>query len=155
MCPFMAEGTNIDPWMQFFKTLMDKPVPAEFESFTEDPDVIEERDKHIVWKVKGIATKMTYRLFSKYGNPTFVDDKFTDFSKRMREVFAVPLLESHLQQVFKRKTHFVGSKSLNFSIKYLTQSAKLSVTMKVLYPLIERILYESVIPVMQINQKDI
>ena len=84
MCPFLAEGTNIDPWMQFFKTLMDRPVPAELESFTEDPDVIEERDKHIVWKVKGIATKMTHRLFSKYGNPTYVDKNFTEFSKKVK-----------------------------------------------------------------------
>ena len=76
----MAEGNNIDPWMQFFKTLMDRPIPPELESPTEDPEVIEERDKHLIWKVRGIATKTTYRLFSKFGNPTYVDDNFAEFS---------------------------------------------------------------------------
>lgn len=98
---------------------MDRPLPAELESFTEDMSVIDERDKNILWKLKGIATKITYRLFSKFGNPTFVDEKFMDFSKKFKETFAIPLLESHLQQVLKRKTTFVGSKTLNFAIKYL------------------------------------
>lgn len=71
ICPFIAEGNNIDPWILFFKTVLDRPVPAELESFVEDMDEIENRDKHIVWKTKGIAAKTTYRLFSKYGNPKF------------------------------------------------------------------------------------
>ena len=92
----MAEGNNIDPWIQFFKTLLDKPMPAELENFIEDKDDIEEREKHILWRIKGIAAKTTYRLFSKFGNPTYVDENFLDFSKRLKESFAVPLLESHL-----------------------------------------------------------
>lgn len=59
-------------------------MPADLESFTEDMTVIEERDKNLMWKLKGIATKLTYRLFSKFGNPTFVDEKFTDFSNRFK-----------------------------------------------------------------------
>ena len=96
ICPYLTEGTNVDPWIQFFKTILDKQVPAELESFVEDMDVIEERDKHIIWKTKGIAGKTSYRMFSKYGNPKFVDEKFEDFSGRFKETFAVPLLESHL-----------------------------------------------------------
>jgi hypothetical protein len=71
ICPFLTEGNNIDPWVVFFKTILDRPVPAELESFVEDMNEIEERDKHIIWKTKGIAAKTTYRLFSKYGNPKF------------------------------------------------------------------------------------
>lgn len=40
LCPFMAENNNIDPWIQLFKTIMDRPMPAELESLTEDIDVI-------------------------------------------------------------------------------------------------------------------
>lgn len=98
---------------------MDKAVPADLENFVEDKDVIEERDKALVWKIKGIATKTTYRLFSKFGNPTYVDEKFGDFSERFKNTFSIPLLESHLALVFKRKTNFVGSKTLNFALKYL------------------------------------
>lgn len=151
----MAEGNNIDPWIQFYKTLLDKPTPNELESFVEDMDTIEERDRSLHWKIKGIAAKTTYRLFSKFGNPTYVDEDFTEFSKRIKETFAVPLLESHLQMVFKRKTHFVGSKTLNFCIKYVTQSSKLPTTMSVLKPFVEKLLFDLIIPVMLVTHKDV
>jgi hypothetical protein len=70
----MTEGGNLDPWIVFYKTIIDRPVPPELEAKTEDMHEIEERDKHIIWKTKGIASKTTYRMFSKYGNPKFVDD---------------------------------------------------------------------------------
>jgi hypothetical protein len=54
---------------------MDRPVPAAVDSLTEDMDEIERRDKNICWKIKGIAGQMTYRMFSKYGNPKFADEK--------------------------------------------------------------------------------
>lgn len=98
----MAEGNNIDPWMQLFKTIMDRPMPAELETPIEDVDTIEEREKNILWRLKGISFKITYRLFSKFGNPTYVDEKFADFSQRFKETFAIPLLESHLQMLFKK-----------------------------------------------------
>jgi len=81
---------------------------------------IEERDKNIHWKIKTIVAKLTYRLFSKFGNPSHVEDELIDFSKYFKDTFAVPLLESHLQIVFKRKNNFVGSKCLNFALKYLS-----------------------------------
>jgi hypothetical protein len=66
---------NLEPWMLFFKTLLDRPLnPPSLETFVEDMDEIEVRDKNIRWKIKGMAAKVTYRLFSKYGNPKFVDD---------------------------------------------------------------------------------
>lgn len=33
---------------------------------------IEARDKNIHWKIKSIAAKITYRVFSKFGNPRHV-----------------------------------------------------------------------------------
>ena len=81
---------------------------------------IEARDKNILWKIKTIVAKLTYRLFSKFGNPSHVEDEFIDFSKYFKDTFAVALLESHLQIVFKRKTNFVGSKCLNYALKYLS-----------------------------------
>jgi hypothetical protein len=96
MCPFLTVDHNLDPWIQFFKTLLDRPIPDNLESFVEDMDEIERRDNHIIWKIKGIAAKTTYRILSKYGNPKFVDEQFESFSKRFNNDFAVPLLESHL-----------------------------------------------------------
>lgn len=134
---------------------MDKPVPDNLESFIEEMEEIEKRDSHIIWKIKGIATKTTYRIFAKYGNPKFVDKKFEAFSQRFYNDFSGPLLESHLQIVFRRKTHFVGSKTLNFAIKYLSSSTKLEKTMALLKPFAENLLYETIIPIMLVTHKDV
>jgi len=49
------EYDNIQPWILFFKSLMDRPLQAELEAPTEDMDDIEVRDKNICWKTKGVA----------------------------------------------------------------------------------------------------
>lgn len=65
------------------------------------------------------------------------------------------MLESHLQLVLKRKTHFIGSKTLNFAIKFVSSSTKLPTTMAMLQPFIEKLLFENIIPIMFITHKDI
>ena len=48
------------------------PVPEHLQSDSEDPLIIAERDKHIVWKIKAQSARVTFRLFSKYANPKYV-----------------------------------------------------------------------------------
>ena len=69
------EGNNLDPWVMFFKTIIDMPCPEDLCSPTSDTSIIVSRDKSIFWKIKGIATKITYRMFIKYSNPEIVEDK--------------------------------------------------------------------------------
>jgi hypothetical protein len=120
---------------------MDRPVPAVIDTPTEDMDEIERRDKNICWKIKGIAGQMTYRLFSKYGNPKFSDEKLEEFTKAFQAKYAVALLESHLTLLLRRSTNFIGSKSLNYAIKYVGQATKMPVTMTKLKPFVEKLLY--------------
>lgn len=117
-------------------------------------ETIESRDKHIRWKIKAMATKTTYRIFSKYGNPAFVDEKHLTFSNYFLDKCAIPLLESHLQLVFKRKTNFIGSKTLNYAIKFVSSSVKQEKTMNILRPFVENLLYETIIPIMLVTHKD-
>ena len=72
----LAADNNMDPWIQFFKTLLDRQMP-QLEAFCEEMHEIEARDQHIYWKIKGIVAKITFRLFSKYGqNPGIVEDEY-------------------------------------------------------------------------------
>ena len=75
---------NLDPWILFFKTILDMPCPKGLQDPTSDTNVIQSRDKSIYWKIKGIAAKITYRLFIKYGNPKIVEnnDVVLEFSKK-------------------------------------------------------------------------
>lgn len=55
-------------------------MPPQLESFVEDMHEIEARDKHILWKIKGICAKITYKLFTQYGNIKIVKDQDRAFS---------------------------------------------------------------------------
>ena len=56
--------------------------------------------------------------------------------------------------MFKKKTNFVGSKTLNFVIKFVTSSCKIERTMLKLKPFIDNVLYETVIPIMLVSHRD-
>jgi hypothetical protein len=135
IAPFLTAEGALDPWLTFFKTLMDMPLSTELTSFIEDTDLIQARDKCIHWKIKGVAAKITYRLFSKYGNPIYAQDGHKKFSKHFQATYAEPMLESHLQLLFARKASFVGSKCLNFCIKYVSAATKIERTMTKLKPI--------------------
>lgn len=56
--------------------------------------------------------------------------------------------------MFKRKTHFVGSKTLNFVIKLVSQATKVPKTMTKMLPFLENILFETIIPIMIASERD-
>jgi len=56
--------------------------------------------------------------------------------------------------MFKRKTHFVGSKTLNFVVKLVSSATKVERTMAKMVPFIENILYETAIPLMMVSNRD-
>lgn len=157
LAPFLCnvEQQTIAPWIGFFNQLLKLEVPQEITAFTEDMEEVQKRDKAIQWKIKGMAAKITYRIFSKYGNPAYVKDEFKDFQTYFQSTFSEQLLESHLTLMFNRKTQFVGSKCLNFNIKMVSSSVKIPQTMNKLKPYIENIMYETAIPIMMATQRDI
>jgi len=134
---------------------MDQPLPEALATQTDDMDEISSRDSSIHWKIRGAASKISYRLFSKYGQPKFAAEGDKDFCKFFQETYAEKMLESHLQLMFKRKTGFVGSKTLNFNIKYVSTSIKIERTMAQLKPFMESILYETIVPIMLVTHKDV
>ena len=56
--------------------------------------------------------------------------------------------------MFKKKTHFVGSKTVNFVIKLISSATKIPLTMAKMLPFIDNILYETVIPLMLVSSRD-
>jgi len=68
--------------------------------------------------------------------------------------FSETLCESHLQLMFKRKTHFVGSKTVSFVIKLVSSATKVPLTMAKMIPFMDNILFETAIPLMIISSRD-
>lgn len=138
------------------KIILDMAVPAELESATDDIEDIAQRDKHILWKLKGQAARITFRLFSRYANPEYIPEESPErqWNVYFLENFGEMLCESHLQLMFKRKTHFVGSKTLNFVVKLVSSATKIPLTMNKMLPFMDNILYETAIPLMLVSNRD-
>jgi hypothetical protein len=48
----------------FLKAVLDRQVPLECEMFnTEDNQLVLSKERNLNWKIKGIASKWSYRLF--------------------------------------------------------------------------------------------
>jgi hypothetical protein len=101
---------------------------------TEDFQLVQSKEHNLNWKIKGMAAKLSYRLFSKYGTSKELPHSNTEnlFKNSFTLNLSPALLESHMQIVFRKKTHFVGSQSLIYSIKFLLMSIRIPVTMNIL-----------------------
>lgn len=47
ICPILKNDGALLPWMQFFKFVLDLPLPEQLSSFVEEMDEIQARDKSI------------------------------------------------------------------------------------------------------------
>ena len=139
-----------------FKILLDMPIPDDLETPSEDIETIAERDKSIIWKLKAQTARLTFRLFSKYSHLRFLqnNDEEKPWVEFFQANYSEMLCESHLQLMFRRKTHFVGSKTLNFVIKLISSATKIPLTMNKMLPFMDSILYETVIPLMLVSSRD-
>ncbi len=74
------------------------------------------------------------------------------------ETLAPKLLESHLGLLFKRKTNFVGSRALDYSIKFVENACRIPCLMTspqlLLQPYIDNILFETAVPVIIVSSGD-
>ena len=57
--------------------------------------------------------------------------------------------------VLKKKTHFVGTRGLNFNIKFVDTALRFAKLRNKLQPFIENLLYETVIPLLIMTNNDI
>jgi hypothetical protein len=52
--------------------MLNKPAPMEAHIFnTDDQDLIEKHEKNLHWKIKGVLSKLSYRIFSRYSTKDF------------------------------------------------------------------------------------
>ena len=118
--------------------------------------LVQRKEHDLNWKIKGIAAKLSYRLFCKYGTSKELPHTSNEnlFKNSFTLNIAPGLLDPHMQIVFKKKTHFVGSQLLIYSIKFLLVSIRIPVTFSILEPFVENLLFETIIPALMVSAYD-
>lgn len=142
------------PWMGVFKRIMDRELPAELSAHTTKTEEMERREKTWAIKLKGIASRATHRIISKYGNKRFVDEKYHEFSDMLSRDFGIEFLKSHLTNVLTCHERFVGTKALNFSLKYLQAAYKNAIMFEHILPFTEKLLKGSIIHIIMLQERD-
>lgn len=130
VCPFLTQPGALDAWVDFLKAVLDRPLPHPLEQTDDNVLTLGHKDKTLQWKLKAVAAKLSYRLLLTTGKvykAGHIPTNDTEaFSYNFVEQLAPILMESHLGLMFKKKTHFfVGSKALQFSIKFIQLAVKL------------------------------
>lgn len=69
LCHYLMQPGCLDPWIEFLKANMERQLPFDCETFNEnDQNKVMEIEKRVEWKIKGVAAKLSYRLFVKNGS---------------------------------------------------------------------------------------
>ena len=74
-CPYLMVDNNLEPWIQFFKTMLDMPPPGQECVKTDDYQAARQMNRTLFWKTKGRIAKTCWRMFVEYSDPNKVEDK--------------------------------------------------------------------------------
>lgn len=93
---------------------------------------------------------------NRYGNVGMRKEErlLSGFSQEFENLYAMPLLESHLKILQQKKTNFVGTKSLCSALKLVSIMLKCKKTRHAIQGHIQSILYEVSLPLMLLTQQE-
>lgn len=155
---------------------MEKEVPEGLKSLTSDAEEISRRNEDALWKIKGLVAEVTCYLFDRFGDPAkFVDEKglpkrelqgsvwshveyseLEEFAQDFKRSYGKPLLAAHLE-IFTSNSlqNFVGTKCLNYSIKFISTALQAKYTTRKVQPHIEGILKKNILAILKLTDSEI
>uniref|UniRef100_A0A8C5L990 Importin 8 n=1 Tax=Jaculus jaculus TaxID=51337 RepID=A0A8C5L990_JACJA len=137
-------------WMEIFRTIIDRTVPAETLQIDED-----DRPELVWWKCKKWALHIVARLFERYGSPGNVTKEYFEFSEFFLKTYAVGIQQALLKILDQyRQKEYVAPRVLQQAFNYLKQGVTHSVTWKQMKPHIQNISEDVIFSVMCYKDED-
>ncbi|XP_051911793.1 importin-8 isoform X1 [Hippocampus zosterae] len=142
--------TVMTQWMEIFRAIMDRDVPAETLELDED-----DRPELSWWKCKKWALRVITRLFKRYGSPGNVTKEYFEFADFFLKTYAVGLQQVLLKVVDQhRQEQYVTPRVLQQCLDYLNQGLSHSLTWKQMKPHMQAICQEVIFPLMCYKDED-
>ncbi|XP_033832240.1 importin-8 isoform X2 [Periophthalmus magnuspinnatus] len=146
----LIDNTVMTQWMEVFRQIMDRDVPAETLEVDED-----DRPELAWWKCKKWAMRIITRLFERYGSPGNVTKEYAEFADFFLKTYAVGLQQTLLKVVDQyRQKQYVTPRVLQQCLLYLSQGLSHSLTWKHLKPHIQILNQEVIFPLMCYKDED-
>jgi hypothetical protein len=87
--------------------------------------------------------------------PEASSDFVTAFKHNFLHNMMPMLLDSHLTLVFKRKSHFVATRPLIYSLSFHFKAVKVPQAMEIMHPYLENLLFETAVPIVLVTTHDL
>ncbi|XP_078529891.1 importin-8 [Lissotriton helveticus] len=146
----LVNNQSMTQWMEIFRTIIDRDVPAETSQVDED-----DKPELVCWKCKKWALHIVARLFERYGSPGNVTKEYFEFSEFFLKTYAVGIQQVLLKILDQyRQKQYIAPRVLQQALNYLNQGVIHSVTWKQMKPHIQGISEEVVFPLMCYKDED-
>nr|XP_033806562.1 importin-8 isoform X3 [Geotrypetes seraphini] len=146
----LVNNQTMTQWMDIFRTVIDREVPADTLQVDED-----DRPELVWWKCKKWALHIVTRLFERYGSPGNVTKEYFDFSEFFLKTYAVGIQQVLLKILDQyRQKQYIASRVLQQALNYLNQGIIHSVTWKQMKPHIQGVSEEVIFPLMCYKDED-
>uniref|UniRef100_A0A8D0H6M8 Importin 8 n=1 Tax=Sphenodon punctatus TaxID=8508 RepID=A0A8D0H6M8_SPHPU len=146
----LVNNQTMTQWMEIFRTIIDRNVPAETLQIDED-----DRPELVWWKCKKWALHIVARLFERYGSPGNVTKEYFEFSEFFLKTYAVGIQQVLLKILGQyRQKEYVAPRVLQQALNYLNQGVSHSVTWKQMKPHIQSICEEVIFSLMCYKDED-
>eukprot|EP00826_Nyctotherus_ovalis_P054657 TRINITY_DN7175_c0_g3_i1.p1 TRINITY_DN7175_c0_g3~~TRINITY_DN7175_c0_g3_i1.p1 ORF type:complete len:701 (-),score=219.21 TRINITY_DN7175_c0_g3_i1:2507-4609(-) len=111
-------------WMQLFQKAFEWEVNPELEAPTEDDEIIKERKKSEVLKMKKSVARIFYEIFRKYGEAKLATGAYKGFSQFIEGNYASGIIKINLQVLQASQTKFVHPFILSLALKTMKETVK-------------------------------
>ncbi|XP_030575917.1 importin-8 isoform X4 [Archocentrus centrarchus] len=146
----LINNTVMTQWMEIFRAIMDRDIPAETLEVDED-----DRPELAWWKCKKWALRIITRLFERYGSPGNVTKEYYEFADFFLKTYALGIQQVLLKVVDQyRQKQYVTPRVLQQCLNYLNQGLSHSLTWKQMKPHMQSICQEVIFPLMCYKDED-
>uniref|UniRef100_A0A1I8A6K9 Importin N-terminal domain-containing protein n=1 Tax=Steinernema glaseri TaxID=37863 RepID=A0A1I8A6K9_9BILA len=145
---------NIDSfnhWVEIFRRIIERPVPAEVDQLDDA-----EKTETVWWKCKKWALKIMNRIFDKYGSPGQTEPHgYTAFATAYLDNHAIPTVHTVLAVLHEKAVgNFVSEQVIYHGLSYLANAVSHSKTWKAIKPYITEMTSSLIFPLMRHDDDD-
>eukprot|EP01118_Nematostelium_gracile_P010778 TRINITY_DN3763_c0_g1_i1.p1 TRINITY_DN3763_c0_g1~~TRINITY_DN3763_c0_g1_i1.p1 ORF type:complete len:808 (+),score=202.59 TRINITY_DN3763_c0_g1_i1:736-3159(+) len=123
--------------------------------YPNEPKFPEERKNFPTWKCKKwIAFVFTW-IFQRFGDPTFSDKKFAQFSKNFFEVYAAKLLETFIELLKNHRFNgvYLPDRLANEALEFIDTAILRNSMFKIIKPHVDQLFREIVFPWLMMTEE--
>lgn len=141
-------------WMRVLQEAFEWPVNPELETPTEDEEVIKQRKKSEMLKLRKAIVRVFYDIFRKYGEPRLAPEVYREFSIMIQRDYASGIIKLNLQIVQSSNTKFIHPFILSIAFKALRETIRNKKFQGEIRGGLDEILQIYAFPKLQISPKD-